>query len=90
MWVLGDARLITSIYNIIVIDDIDVEKIPQDVEKFDHDQLKHVQTEVKQHLPDSQDLAREKTIEQAAAFPIEKLKHVEPNVSTNVEVIADK
>ncbi|KAE9413868.1 hypothetical protein Angca_000945 [Angiostrongylus cantonensis] len=62
-------------------------ELTQKIESFSVEQLRHAETEEKNVLPSKEDLLREKTVDMAAHFDKNRLKHVEPNVKVDVEVI---
>jgi hypothetical protein len=64
------------------------EAFKEGIEKFETQQLRHVDVKEKEVLPTSEDIAKEKAPRLAAEFNHAELKHVEPQVKTDPQVIS--
>ena len=61
--------------------EIAAEKLPAQIENFDLEKLKSVETEEKSTLPTQEQIGREKTISNIQHFDLAKLKQVDVPVS---------
>ncbi|CAD6187414.1 unnamed protein product [Caenorhabditis auriculariae] len=62
-------------------------ELTKNIESFTPEKLKHTETHEKNMLPSKTDIAREKTLDLTTSFDKTTLKHVEPIIKTQVEVI---